>query len=659
MTSTAEPSRPVPNFRRPDFEQTDRVLHEERMFVPSQEVVDNANITAYIHAKGFQSYEELYAWSIANPEEYWAEQARELHWFKPWDTTFQWTEKPFFNWFAGGKFNICYNCLDRHKGTPVWDRIAYYWEGENPAETSTITYAELYQGVNRFAQVLLNAGVKRGDVVTIYMSRCPEMVMAMLAVARIGAVHSIIFGGFAAHAIVDRVEDADAHTIVTIDGYPYNGKQLNLKAIVDQATDQLPDVNRVIVVRRSGMDVNMKEGRDFYYDELLKDVPEDAEVPCAEMDAEDPLYILYTSGSTGKPKGVIHVHGGYAVGCYTTTKFVFDIKPDDIYWCTADPGWVTGHSYIVYGPLMTGVSSIFYEGGTMIPDAARWWNLVEKYKVTILYPAPTAIRGLMRHGDQYPARHDLSSLRLIGTVGEPINPEAWLWYRHITGDRLPVMDTWWMTETGSILISPTPITPLKPGSCTRPLPAIEADIVTLEGKPVDIDHGGFLVIRKPWPSMMRTIYKDPDRYRTYWTTIEGNYFAGDAAHKDADGYFWVQGRVDDVIKVSGHRLGSMEIESSLVSHPAVAEAAAIGLPDELTGEHIRVYVILKSGNEQSDALQNELKLHVRGELGGIAVPKEIEFVPSLPKTRSGKIMRRYIRAKAMGQDPGDLTTLES
>jgi acetyl-CoA synthetase len=659
MTSTAEPSRPVPNFRRPDFEQTDRVLHEERMFVPSQEVVDNANITAYIQAKGFQSYEELYAWSIANPEEYWAEQARELHWFKPWDTTFQWTEKPFFNWFAGGKFNICYNCLDRHKGTPVWDRIAYYWEGENPAETSTITYAELYQGVNRFAQVLLNAGVKRGDVVTIYMSRCPEMVMAMLAVARIGAVHSIIFGGFAAHAIVDRVEDADAHTIITIDGYPYNGKQLNLKAIVDQATDQLPDVNRVIVVRRSGMDVNMKEGRDFYYDELLKDVPEDAEVPCAEMDAEDPLYILYTSGSTGKPKGVIHVHGGYAVGCYTTTKFVFDIKPDDIYWCTADPGWVTGHSYIVYGPLMTGVSSIFYEGGTMIPDAARWWNLVEKYKVTILYTAPTAIRGLMRHGDQYPARHDLSSLRLIGTVGEPINPEAWLWYRHITGDRLPVMDTWWMTETGSILISPTPITPLKPGSCTRPLPAIEADIVTLEGKPVDINHGGFLVIRKPWPSMMRTIYKDPDRYRTYWTTIEGNYFAGDAAHKDADGYFWVQGRVDDVIKVSGHRLGSMEIESSLVSHPAVAEAAAIGLPDELTGEHIRVYVILKSGNEQSDALQNELKLHVRGELGGIAVPKEIEFVPSLPKTRSGKIMRRYIRAKAMGQDPGDLTTLES
>jgi acetyl-CoA synthetase len=659
MTSTAEPSRPVPNFRRPDFEQTDRVLHEERMFTPSQEMVENANITAYIRAKGFQSYEELYAWSIANPEDYWAEQARELHWFKPWDVTFQWTEKPFFNWFAGGKFNICYNCLDRHKGTPVWDRIAYYWEGENPAETSTITYADLYRGTNRFAQVLLNAGVKRGDTVTIYMSRCPEMVMAMLAVARIGAMHSVIFGGFAAHAIVDRVEDADAHTIITIDGYPYNGKQLNLKAIVDEATDRLPDVNRVIVVRRSGMDVNMKEGRDFYYDELLKDVPEDAEVPCAEMDAEDPLYVLYTSGSTGKPKGVIHVHGGYAVGCYATTKFVFDIKPDDIYWCTADPGWVTGHSYIVYGPLMTGVSSIFYEGGTMIPDAARWWNLVEKYKVTILYTAPTAIRGLMRHGDQYPARHDLSSLRLIGTVGEPINPEAWLWYRHITGDRLPVMDTWWMTETGAILISPTPITPLKPGSCTHPLPAIEADIVTLEGKPVDINHGGFLVIRKPWPSMMRTIYKDPDRYRTYWTTIEGNYFAGDAAHKDADGYFWVQGRVDDVIKVSGHRLGSMEIESSLVSHPAVAEAAAIGLPDELTGEHIRVYVILKSGNQPSDALQTELKQHVRRELGGIAVPKEIEFVPSLPKTRSGKIMRRYIRAKAMGQDPGDLTTLES
>lgn len=664
MTSTAQPgpgaggANPIP--RRPDFEQTDRVLHEERLFSPAPEVIERANITAYIRAKGFGSYDELYAWSIAHPEDYWAEQARELHWFQPWDTVFRWTEKPFFTWFEGGKFNIAYNCLDRHQGTPIWDKVAYYWEGENPAETRTITYADLHREVNRFAQALLNQGIQRGDKVTIYMSRCPELVVAMLAVARIGAVHSIIFGGFAAHAIVDRVEDADAHTIITIDGYPYNGKQLNLKAIVDEALERLPDVQRVIVVRRSGMDVAMKPGRDVYYDELMAQVPAAAVVPAAAMAAEDPLYILYTSGSTGKPKGVIHIQAGYAVSCYATTKFVFDIKPEDVYWCTADPGWVTGHSYIVYGPLMNGATSLFYEGGTMIPDAGRWWDLVEKYKVNILYTAPTAIRSLMRHGDEFPARYNLSSLRLLGTVGEPINPEAWLWYRRVAGaDRLPVMDTWWMTETGSILISPTPITPLKPGSCTRPLPGIEADIVTLAGAPVDVNHGGFLVIRKPWPSMMRTIYKDPDRYKVYWTTIPDVYFAGDAAHKDADGYFWVQGRVDDVIKVSGHRLGSMEIESSLVSHPAVAEAAAIGLPDEVTGEHIKVYVILKAGQQPSDALAADLKQHVRKEVGPVAVPKELEFVASLPKTRSGKIMRRYIRARALGQDPGDLTTLEA
>jgi acetyl-CoA synthetase len=657
MTSTAEPSQPTAS-RRPDFDQTDRVMQEGRLITPAPETVEQARITDYIRGKGFSTYAELYDWSVANPEEYWADQAAELHWFKPWETVFRWTEKPFFEWFAGGKFNIAYNCLDRHQGTPVWDRVAFHWEGERPEETRSITYAELHREVNRFAQCLLDSGVKKGDVVTIYMSRCIEFVVAMLAVARIGAVHSIIFGGFAAHAIVDRVEDADAHTIITIDGYPYNGKQLSLKGIVDEALARLPGVTRVIVVRRSGMDVHMEPGRDVYYHDLMAQVPQDADVPCAEMDAEDPLFILYTSGSTGRPKGVIHVHGGYAVGCYATTKFVFDIKPDDLYWCTADPGWVTGHSYIVYGPLMTGVSSLFYEGGTMIPDAGRWWSLIEKYGVTILYTAPTAIRGLMRHGDEFPARYDLSSLRLLGTVGEPINPEAWLWYRRVAGDRLPVMDTWWMTETGSILISPTPITPLKPGSCATPLPGIEADIVTLAGKRVDVEHGGFLVIRRPWPSMMRTIYKDPDRYRTYWTTIPDVYFAGDAAHRDKDGYFWVQGRVDDVIKVSGHRLGSMEIESSLVSHPAVAESAAIGLPDDLTGEHIRVYVILKSGTEPSDALAQELKQHVRHEVGGIAVPKEVEFVSSLPKTRSGKIMRRFIKAKAMGQDPGDLTTLE-
>jgi acetyl-CoA synthetase len=656
MTTTDPPRHQA--FRRPDFEQTDRVLHEERLFTPPAELVESANIMQYIRSKGFSTYEELYAWSIANPEEYWADQARELHWFQPWDTVFKWTEQPFFEWFSGGTCNISYNCLDRHKGTPVWDKIAFYWEGENPEETRTISYAELYREVNRFAQALLNAGVKRGDKVTIYMSRCPEFIAAMLAVARIGAMHSVIFGGFAAQAIVDRVEDADAETIITIDGYPYNGKQLNLKAIVDEAVERLPMVKRVIVVRRSGMDVHMEPGRDVYYDELMAQVADDAEVPAAEMSAEDPLFILYTSGSTGKPKGVIHIHGGYAVGCYATTKFVFDIKHDDVFWCTADPGWVTGHSYIVYGPLMNGASSVFYEGGTMIPDPGRWWNLVEKYKVTILYTAPTAIRGLMRHGEEWPAKYTLDSLRLLGTVGEPINPEAWIWYRHVTGDRLPIMDTWWMTETGSILISPTPLTPLKPGSCTRPLPGIEADVVTLEGVPVGADHGSFLINRKPWPSMMRTIYKDPERYKVYWTTIPDVYFAGDASHKDADGYFWVQGRVDDVIKVSGHRLGSMEIESSLVSHPAVAEAAAIGLPDEPTGEHIKDYVIIRKDVTADDALLAELQQHVRHELGGIAVPKEIEVVAALPKTRSGKIMRRLLRARELGQDVGDISTLE-
>ncbi len=656
MTATDQPRHHA--FRRPDFEQTDRVLHEERLFTPPIDLVATANISQYIQSKGFETYEELYAWSVVHPEEYWADQARELHWFKPWDTVFKWTEKPFFEWFSGGKFNICYNCLDRHKGTPVWEKVAYYWEGEDPNETRAITYAELYLEVNRFARVLLDAGVKRGDRVTIYMSRCPEFIVAMLAVARIGAMHSVIFGGFASHAIVDRVEDADVETIITIDAYQYNGKTANLKAIVDEAVAKLPIVKRVIVVRRSGADVPMEPGRDVYYDELMAQVPADAEVPCAEMDPEDPLYILYTSGSTGRPKGVIHVHGGYAVGCYATTKFVFDIKPDDIFWCTADPGWVTGHSYIVYGPLMTGASSVFYEGGTMIPDPGRWWNLVEKYKITILYTAPTAIRGLMRHGEEWPAQYNLESLRLLGTVGEPINPEAWMWYRYVTGDRLPIMDTWWMTETGSILISPTPITPLKPGSCTHPLPGIEADVVTREGVAVGADHGGFLIIRKPWPSMMRTIYKDPERYKVYWTTIPDVYFAGDAAHKDADGYFWVQGRVDDVIKVSGHRLGSMEIESSLVSHPAEAEAAAIGLPDPLSGEHIKVYVIIRKDFTADDALMAELKQHVRHELGGIAVPKDIEVVSALPKTRSGKIMRRLLRARELGQDVGDISTLE-
>ncbi len=650
----------APSFvmRRPDFDSTDHVLNEQRVFSPTAEEVANANITAYMHSKGFDNYEDFHRWSIEHFEEYWADQARELHWFKDWEQTFDWSGKPFAKWFVGGKMNIAYNCLDRHKGTPVWEQVAYHWESEDGSEKRTITYAELYQEVNRCASALKAMGIGKGDRITIYMPRVLEMAVAMLAVARIGAIHSVVFAGFASVALVDRIDDAQCKAVITCDGYVYKGKVVNLKGIVDEAVAKTPSIEHVLTLKRAGNEVAWHEGRDVWWSDAIRQQPLDVEVPAEPMDSEDLLYILYTSGSTGKPKGVVHVHGGYAVGCYATTKFVFDIKPNDVYWCTADPGWVTGHSYIIYGPLMAGATSVLYEGAMDFPDPGRWWQVVQDYKVTIIYTAPTAIRALMKQGEQWPAKYDLSSLRLLGSVGEPINPEAWLWYRRVTGDRLPIMDTWWQTETGSMMISPTIIQPLKPGSATRPLPGIDAECVTIEGKPVGRTRGGFLIIRKPWPSMMRTIYRSPERYETYWNTIADVYFAGDAAHEDADGYFWIQGRVDDVIKVSGHRLGSSEIESSLVSHPAVAEAAAIGLPDELTGEHLYVEVILKKGFTSSDELAAELKKHVRGEVGPIAVPKTIVFVDALPKTRSGKIMRRVIKAKALGQDLGDITTLE-
>jgi acetyl-CoA synthetase len=640
------------------WENTDRVLNEQRLFEPDPALVESANITRYLRDKGFTSWEEFYRWSIANPEVYWADIASQLHWFEPPSTVFQWTERPFFQWFAGGKTNICYNALDRHRGTPVWEKVAYYWEGEEGA-TRAVTYADLHREVSRFAAALRELGVRKGDRVTIYMPRIPEQVVAMLAVARLGAIHSVVYGGFAAQALRERIDDADATVCITADGYSFRGKIVDLKGIVDEAVARTPSIQHVIAVRRGENPVTMQEGRDHWWHDLLAAVPDGAEVPCEPMDAEDMLYILYTSGTTGRPKGVVHVHGGYSVGCYATTRFVFDIKPDDIYWCTADPGWVTGHSYIVYGPLMNGATSVFYEGAPTFPDPARWWSIVEKYKVTILYTAPTAIRALMALGESWPAKHDLSSLRLLGSVGEPINPEAWIWYRQVTGDRLPIMDTWWQTETGSILISPTPITPLKPGSATRPLAGIEAAVVDKDGHEVGHDKGGFLVIRRPWPSMMRTIYKDPERYETYWSTIAGLYFAGDAAHQDSDGYFWIQGRVDDVIKKSGYRLGSMEIESSLVSHPAVAEAAVIGKPDPVKGESIKAFIILRQGQQNDEALIGALRRHIREQVGPIAVPEEIEVVPALPKTRSGKIMRRVLKARELGQEVGDLSTLEA
>jgi acetyl-CoA synthetase len=640
------------------FENTDTFLSENRVFAPSADVVANANITAYMKSKGFDDYEAFFQWSLDNRFEFWEDMAKELHWFAPWNKTFEWTEKPFFKWFTDGKFNISYNCLDRYMDTPTRDKVAFYWEGDD-GSTRTLTYHDLYVLTNRMAKALQNLGVQKGDRVAIYMPAIPEQVAALLAVVRLGAIHTVVFGGFAASALRDRIIDSSVKVLITADGNHRGGKLIELKKIADEAIEETPTIEKVLVVRRLGTDVAMKEGRDFYLDELLKDIPEDTVVPCEPMDSEDILYILYTSGSTGKPKGVVHVQGGHAVGVYATMKLVFDIKDNDIFWCTADIGWVTGHSYIVYGPLMNGATNVLFESIPTYPQPDRFWSVVEKFKVSIIYTSPTAIRGLMRFGEEWPAKHDLSSLRLLGTVGEPINPEAWMWYhRNIGHNELPIMDTWWQTETGMILISPTIRLPLKPGSASRPLPTIEADVVDKNGVSVGPDKGGFLIIRHPWPAQMRTIYGDPDRYLTYWDTIPNVYFAGDAATKDKDGYFRIQGRVDDVIKVSGHRLGSMEIESSMVSHPAVAEAAAIGKPDELKGEHVKIFVILKQGFTASPELEKELKLHVRTSVGPLAVPDELEFAPSLPKTRSGKIMRRVIRAKELGEPVGDISTLD-
>ena len=640
------------------FENTDTILSEERIFPPTSEMVANAHITEYMKSKGFDDYESFYKWSLSNRFEFWDDMAKELHWFEPWQTTFEWTEKPFFKWFAGGKFNIVYNCLDRHMDTPVRNKVAFHWEGDG-GETRTVTYEQLYKMTNQFAQGLQNLGVKKGDRVAIYMPAVLEQVVSLLAVARLGAVHTVIFGGFAASALRDRINDAEAKVVITADGNHRGGKLIQLKHIADEAVAETATVEKVVVLRREGLDVSMQPGRDIYWHDLIADIPEDTVVPCEPMDSEDLLYILYTSGSTGKPKGVVHVHGGYAVGAYATTKFVFDIKDDDVFWCTADVGWVTGHSYIAYGPLMNGATCVLFEGVPTYPDPDRFWSVAERFKVTILYTAPTAIRSLMRFGETWPAKHDLSHLRLLGSVGEPINPEAWMWYRHNIGrDELPIMDTWWQTETGSIMISPTIIHPLKPGSATRPLPTIEADVVDKNGQSVGLGKGGFLIVRHPWPSQMRTVYGDPARYKTYWDTIPDVYFAGDAATVDNEGYLRIQGRVDDVIKVSGHRLGSMEIESSLVSHPAVAEVAAIGKPDQIKGEHVKVFVILKHGYEPTEALAKELKLHVRTFVGPLAVPDELEFTPSLPKTRSGKIMRRVIRARELGEPVGDTSTLD-
>ena len=620
------------------------------MYYPSPDFVAAANI---------QEYEALYQRSLADPEGFWGERAEELEWYEKWDKVLDDQDAPFYRWFVGAKTNIVHNALDRHLSTYRKNKIALIWEGE-PGDVRTYSYFALNRQVSKFASVLKSLGVKKGDIVTLYLPRIPEQVIAMLACAKIGAAHSVVYGGFSVEALAERIEDAQSRVLVTADGGWLRGKIVCLKDIADEAIARQPTVETCVVVKRTGQDIYMEAGRDYLYDDLMSLPIASPVCPTEPMDAEDMLFILYTSGTTGRPKGVVHTHGGYMVFTHTTLKYVFDIKDEDRWWCAADPGWITGHSYIVYAPLLSGATSFMYEGAPNHPYPNRWWQMVEKYGITVLYTAPTAIRGLMRFGDAWPNRHDLSSLRLLGSVGEPINPEAWRWYYTVIGkERCPIMDTWWQTETGGFMITPLPITPLKPGSATRPFFGIDVDVVDGDGVPVPTGEEGYLVIKTPWPGMLRTVYQDPDRYREqYWDKFKNMYQTGDSARIDGDGYVWVIGRMDDVLKVSGYRLGTAEVESALVSHADVSEAAVIGLPHELKGNAIHAYVILREGAEGSDKLAEELRDHVGHEMGPIAKPETISFADSLPKTRSGKIMRRLLKARALGLPEGDTSTLE-
>ncbi len=630
----------------------DSVLQEKRVF----ECPDAFRSQA--HIRSMEEYRRLYEQARTDPEKFWGDIAKELHWFQPWDKVLDWN-CPWAKWFPGGEINISYNCLDRHAATWRKNKAAILWEGE-PGEVQTLTYQQLLDEVSKFANVLKKLGVKKGDRVAIYMGMCPALPIAMLACARIGAPHTVVFGGFSANALVDRITDSQASLVITQDGSFRRGNEVKLKAAVDEALPSCPSVKNVIVFKRTGTEQQMVDGRDHWWHELMANASD--ECPAERLDAEHPLYLLYTSGTTGKPKGILHTTGGYAVGTYITTKWVFDLKEDDIYWCTADIGWVTGHSYIVYGPLQNGATVVMYEGAPNFPEPDRFWRIVEKHKVTVFYTAPTAIRAFMRFGAHYPRKYEMKSLRLLGSVGEPINPEAWMWYRDNIGrDRCPIVDTWWQTETGMIMISPLPgATPTKPGSATLPLPGVVADVVTREGESVPPGGGGYLIIRQPWPAMLRTIYGDPDRYvQQYWSQIPGAYFTGDGARRDEDGYFWIMGRIDDVINVSGHRLSTMEVESALVAHPKVAEAAVVGRLDDVKGQAIAAFVTLQAGNKPSKELREELRQWVAKEIGALARPDDIHFSEVLPKTRSGKIMRRLLREIAAGGEvKGDTTTLE-
>jgi len=620
------------------------------VYYPSEEVTNYANI---------KNWDELNTKASLDYVKFWEEQAQNLHWFQKWTNVLDDSKKPFYKWFVGAKTNITYNCLDVHVKTFRRNKLALIWEGED-GSVKTFSYFALHREVCKFSNVLKSLGVKKGDRVTIYMGRVPEIMIAMLACARIGAIHSVVYGGFSVEALHERIEDSQSKVLIVADGAYQRGKIVPLKNIADEALQRAGGIEHVLVVKRTGQEVNMEQGRDMWLHELMSLPIANQECALEIVDAEDPLFILYTSGTTGKPKAILHTHGGYMVGTYTSLKFVFDIHEEDRFWCAADPGWITGHSYIVYGPLLNGATSFLYEGAPTFPYPNRWWQMIEKYGINILYTAPTAIRGLMRFGDAWVNRHNLSTLRLLGSVGEPINPEAWKWYYKTVGkEKCPIMDTWWQTETGMFMITPMPVVPLKPGSGTRPFPGLQMDVVNEEGESTKPNEEGYLVIKNPWPSMIRTVYNDPDRYlKQYWSKYPGWYMTGDSARKDEDGYFWVIGRVDDVIKVSGYRLGTAEIESALVSHPLVAEAAAIGLPHEVKGNAIYTYVILKAGYKPSDELKEELRKHVGYEVGPIAKPEQITFVDSLPKTRSGKIMRRVLKAKELGLDPGNLSTLE-
>ncbi len=630
------------------------IMGEKRVFYPPEEFSEKAYI------RNLVEYKEMYRWSISDPEGFWGEMAEQLEWYRRWDKVLvEDFKEGKHEWFVGGKLNVCHNCLDRHVRTWRKNKAALIWEGDI-GDSKVLTYQQLYREVCKFANVLKKHGVKKGDRVSIYLPMIVELPIAMLACARIGAIHSVVFGGFSADALKDRMLDCESTLLICVDGYYRGGRIVRSKDNADEALDSCPNVKDVIVVRRANIEVAMKNGRDYWWDDEMSGASAHCEPEV--MDAEDPLFILYTSGSTGKPKGVLHTQAGYLLYCYQTFKWIFDVKEEDTFWCTADIGWVTGHSYIVYGPLSYGATVVMFEGVPTYPHPDRFWEIVEKYQVNIFYTAPTALRALMREGEQWPNKHDLSSLRLLGTVGEPINPEAWMWYYNVIGKgRCPIVDTWWQTETGGALISPLPgATPLKPGSATLPLPGIELAVLREDGSVADVNEGGYLVIKRPWPGLMRRVWGDPDRFKnTYFIQFPGVYTTGDGAKIDEDGYYWLMGRIDDVINVSGHRIGTAEVESALVSHESVAEAAVVGMPHEIKGQGIYAFVTLKAGIKKSDELKKELIAHVRKEIGPIATPDKIQFSDALPKTRSGKIMRRILTKIAAGDTSrlGDISTL--